>query len=89
MILRITDEQPGKGERTFANISELRKFADGVKMHPAGGAMLANATVVAPAEMVEFLLNTLNFRPAAIKAVGRVPAGVRERIMAREDALVS
>lgn len=88
MILRITDEQPGKGERTFANISELRKWAAGVKAHPAGGAMLSNATIVAPASMVEFLMNTLNFRPAVIKADGPVPADVRERITAREDAVV-
>lgn len=89
MILCITDEAAKPGERTFSNIRELRKFAAGVQQHPAGGAALAKSTVIAPAEMVEMLLNHLNFQPANVKVTGTIPAGLRERLAARPDALVS
>lgn len=89
MILCITDEAPKPGERTFANIKELRAFATSLKKHPAGAAALAKSTVVAPAAMVEMLLNHLNFQPAKVQAMGTVPAGLRERLAARPDTLVS
>lgn len=89
MILSITDEAAKPGERTFKNIKELRKFAAGVAQHPAGSAVLAQSTVIAPAAMVEMMLNTLNFKPANVKVTGPVPAGLRERLLSRPDTLVS
>lgn len=89
MILCITDEAAKPGERTFSNIRELRKFAAEVKQHPAGAAVLAKSTVIAPAAMVEMMLNTLNFQPANVKVTGSVPAGLRERLANRPDTLVS